>query len=517
MGFSLGIRPGTRFVLVARLTDNFGNPVPGKTIYFYRSSDGASYEGIGSARTGTGGEAKLTIDAPPRTTWFKAVFPGDNEYEPSSDVVRYTPSYVPAAAQPRERRYTGIYGPIDYDRIRFFVEEAVQGAGFYSFNVIGGGDLGVVMGDRYSVVAAGDRLVVTIMPGGYVLVAPAFFTKCFAGKTVQYVYALSTDAPVEMEEYMVYYDPGSAEPSNWEPLGVSHRALVGGLVLSSITGPGTAAPQYLGLRISNGTSGNVSLVLYYSMYRVSGGDDVLVATSFLGSSVDASSGQVTVLDRSIGPFLFGKRYVAGALRLYYRGASGLTLETWINDKLVRRDTVDGDGSIEVPFILDNASRYRVRGSIADAMHVFRVVASSGTGVVDWAELVFYNRLDEAPEIWWYREATVTATSSSEQEYTLADFSPFRAEEVEIDYELSSAGSAYFYVSSLGQEPWEQSSSEPVPLGQYSRRISVSNGSASGTISIRSGLARWVKIRIAGDGSNQATLRATVRARVRLAI
>jgi hypothetical protein len=77
--------------IVARLTDSNGNPLSGKAIYFYASSDGSTWVSIGSSNTDSGGYAYVTYNATSRT-WFKAEFRGDEYYEPASAVAVWEPS-----------------------------------------------------------------------------------------------------------------------------------------------------------------------------------------------------------------------------------------------------------------------------------------------------------------------------------------------------------------------------------------------------------------------------------------
>jgi hypothetical protein len=77
--------------LVARLTDSLGNPLQGKPIYFYYSSDGSTWVHIATVATDAGGYASTTYDASGKT-WFKAEFKGDENYEPASATAVWEPS-----------------------------------------------------------------------------------------------------------------------------------------------------------------------------------------------------------------------------------------------------------------------------------------------------------------------------------------------------------------------------------------------------------------------------------------
>jgi len=79
----------TRTVQVtAKLTDTDGNPLSGKPIYLrYRPSGTTTWYDIGTNphTTDTNGEVTDTVDLDvPGTYDFRAEFPGDDQYEPSS-------------------------------------------------------------------------------------------------------------------------------------------------------------------------------------------------------------------------------------------------------------------------------------------------------------------------------------------------------------------------------------------------------------------------------------------------
>ena len=79
--------------LTATLTSD-GAPLSGKTINFYYSYDGKTWIFIGSATTDANGQASVTHTTD-RTTCYRAEFPGDPDYEPSSATVTYTPPSQP--------------------------------------------------------------------------------------------------------------------------------------------------------------------------------------------------------------------------------------------------------------------------------------------------------------------------------------------------------------------------------------------------------------------------------------
>jgi hypothetical protein len=80
--------------LTATLTDISGAPLSGKTITFYYSYDGSTWTTIGSATTDANGQASVTHTTD-RTTYYKAEFAGDPEYDASSATAVYTVSAPP--------------------------------------------------------------------------------------------------------------------------------------------------------------------------------------------------------------------------------------------------------------------------------------------------------------------------------------------------------------------------------------------------------------------------------------
>jgi Bacterial Ig-like domain (group 1). len=78
--------------LVATLRDEDGNPLAGKTIYFYyRVSGQTEWTSADSAVTGSDGVAVKTVALTvPQTYDFKAEFQGDEDYEASyAEVLNY--------------------------------------------------------------------------------------------------------------------------------------------------------------------------------------------------------------------------------------------------------------------------------------------------------------------------------------------------------------------------------------------------------------------------------------------
>jgi hypothetical protein len=76
--------------VVAVITDFFGNPIQGKTVYFYVSGDGVNWELFAIAATDSGGFVSVEYDANQKT-WFMVEFRGDDDYEPVSAVAVWEP------------------------------------------------------------------------------------------------------------------------------------------------------------------------------------------------------------------------------------------------------------------------------------------------------------------------------------------------------------------------------------------------------------------------------------------
>jgi hypothetical protein len=79
---------GDNINVIARLTDNNGNPLFNKTIYFNRSIDNVHWIRLGNATTDPQGYA-IIRDKGNYTIYYKAWFPGDSMYQPSSATTTY--------------------------------------------------------------------------------------------------------------------------------------------------------------------------------------------------------------------------------------------------------------------------------------------------------------------------------------------------------------------------------------------------------------------------------------------
>ena len=85
--------------LLATLTDINGNPLPNKTIEFYKSIDGVNYNLIGTALTDSNGQASVIDEVTePGRYYYKARFPGDELYEASEATAVY--EYAVPTAKP---------------------------------------------------------------------------------------------------------------------------------------------------------------------------------------------------------------------------------------------------------------------------------------------------------------------------------------------------------------------------------------------------------------------------------
>ena len=82
-------------LLTATLKDIDGNPLADKPINFYYSYDKQTWNLIETKNTNSNGVAEATFEAT-QTTYFKAEFPGDENYDPSSDIEVYTVEITPA-------------------------------------------------------------------------------------------------------------------------------------------------------------------------------------------------------------------------------------------------------------------------------------------------------------------------------------------------------------------------------------------------------------------------------------
>ena len=79
-----------RLKIEATLLTEDGSPLEGKTIEFYRSTDGQKYEKIDEKTTDSSGKAVTYDYVESGTVYYKAVFPGDDLYEPSEAYASYT-------------------------------------------------------------------------------------------------------------------------------------------------------------------------------------------------------------------------------------------------------------------------------------------------------------------------------------------------------------------------------------------------------------------------------------------
>jgi len=82
--------------LEATLEDADGNPLSNKPIDFYYSYDGETYTLITTENTDTEGKASTTHETT-QTTYYKAVFQGDETYDASEDVEIYAFGLIPDA------------------------------------------------------------------------------------------------------------------------------------------------------------------------------------------------------------------------------------------------------------------------------------------------------------------------------------------------------------------------------------------------------------------------------------
>jgi len=86
---SLQILSATKITLKARLTTSNGEPLFGMEIKFYRSRDKQTWSYIGSSYTNENGEASIATESY-IGEYFKAVFEGTEDYEPSEATAQYT-------------------------------------------------------------------------------------------------------------------------------------------------------------------------------------------------------------------------------------------------------------------------------------------------------------------------------------------------------------------------------------------------------------------------------------------
>jgi len=80
--------------LIATLKDGEGNPLGGKTIEFYKSTDGVNFYLIATKTTDSNGVAEVTDEITAfGTYYYKARFPGDETYDASEATASYTYSF----------------------------------------------------------------------------------------------------------------------------------------------------------------------------------------------------------------------------------------------------------------------------------------------------------------------------------------------------------------------------------------------------------------------------------------
>jgi len=80
--------------LTATLKDGEGNPLGGKTIEFYKSTDNVSFSRIATETTDSNGVAETTDEITCYGTYYyKARFPGDETYDASEATASYTYSF----------------------------------------------------------------------------------------------------------------------------------------------------------------------------------------------------------------------------------------------------------------------------------------------------------------------------------------------------------------------------------------------------------------------------------------
>jgi len=80
--------------LTATLKDSGGNPLSGKTIEFYKSTDNVNFYLIAIKTTDDNGIAETTDEITAfGTYYYKAWFPGDETYDASEATASYTYSF----------------------------------------------------------------------------------------------------------------------------------------------------------------------------------------------------------------------------------------------------------------------------------------------------------------------------------------------------------------------------------------------------------------------------------------
>ena len=80
--------------LTATLKDSGGNPLSGKTIEFYKSTDNVNFTLIATKTTNENGVAEATDEITSYGTYYyRARFPGDETYDASEATASYTYSF----------------------------------------------------------------------------------------------------------------------------------------------------------------------------------------------------------------------------------------------------------------------------------------------------------------------------------------------------------------------------------------------------------------------------------------
>jgi 5-hydroxyisourate hydrolase-like protein (transthyretin family) len=85
---NLQMQTTNRVTLKAKLATSSGEPLFGMEIKFYESTDAQTWSYIGSSYTNEEGEASVATEAH-IGEYFKAVFEGTEEYEPSEATARF--------------------------------------------------------------------------------------------------------------------------------------------------------------------------------------------------------------------------------------------------------------------------------------------------------------------------------------------------------------------------------------------------------------------------------------------
>ena len=375
----------------------------------------------------------------------------------------------------------------------------------HEFNIIFGKEMGIVEGTSYTYTYDGLDIKITIEPGGYVIVAPKHHFKSYWGSILQWVlhFEVSADG-LTMEHYKVLYDPVTGLPQSWFGSYEIHRPKTGDKMWAKFVPDDDPKPWAKGFKFENPTASNITITIHDLMYRVATKDDFVHATYLVNKTVAPPE---SVVDSYLELWNKG-RFVQSIAYINYANATSMRIQLWVNEKLLKDITVDGDGQIIVPFIVNLVRTAPTRNFNTSRVR-FRVHILSGSGDITWVAVEFFNSFDDVHRIYWYKEKSISETSDSEVEYTLLWCLPYTCEDVKIDFDFSGPTGAYFYVSSIGQDIWEINEQEAYPLTQYSEQYMPGS---SGTIEI-TGFIRWVKVKIKSDGTNTATLNTKIKAKM----